>query len=1023
MLNISLLGSLRITYNDQQITQFASEKARALFCYLAGTGQTHGRDALAELLQEDNPETKAKNHLRIALADLRKLFPGYIAATQKTIRFAAENTYWLDIDEFKSQSLALGAGQLAIADLRAASDLYRGEFLDDFQPGQMPEFDEWLLAQRTYWNEKARQLFFKLAEQQIATQAYQEGAITLRRLLKVEPWHEPAHRQLMLALSHQGDFDGALAQYETCRQLIIAELGVQPEPETTALYERIRTARAGRPNNLPARSTPIIGREDEVSRVAEMLLNPDCRMVTIAGIGGMGKTSLALAVANHINQEPGLLFLDGITYVSLQSVEAATSDSDAIATAVAQTLDLHLPGRHPPSAEVVDYLEQEDQLLLFDNFEHLQKGASWLRVLLQRCPHIKLLVTSRELLNLAAEYRFALQGLPYPARRRRAQALRHPPEDYPAVQLFLQSARQARPNFALTEKNTPYIVELCQLVMGMPLALKLAASWLRVMPTEQLTKALKRNLDFLSTRMRDVPLRQRNMRAVFDSTWVMLQADEQRILAMLSLFRGGFSAAAAQELAAASTFDLAELQDRGLLQYEAEQGRYILHELVRQYASEKLVGPGDQLLAARDAHSHYYAQFLRKQISQLLSSELPQAIKDLDAEIGNIRAGWRWAIRTEHDQVLPDLGYYARALRFYYTRRSLYHEGLEMCRLFIKRIEAQGTIEPTTEVTALLGQMMLWEGVFSYGLGEIRTVADRFRSSLNLLAKQDPDAPFAIKDMAGAYHMSGYVELDSGNYLAAKNAFREAQRLENSLGNVGFAAKSAAFIGILALDMGEYEEAEAELEATIPVLRNNHDYYYSAIALGGLAQVRDLLDKPSGDIEGKLRRNLEDSRDLKSPLAEANSLLSLGVTLYLRGGEEVREAGVSLIESSHIFDHINAPIGLSRSYRWLATTHVARGQYPLAENKFKSCLRISDEHGLSPLMIDSLIGLVTIFTQSEGVSLSAEQAGAILTIAKEHPAANARARTLAEGLSSELERVTPTGPVPNLEQIVSEILN
>ena len=1019
MLRISLLGSLQITFNEQQVSNFVSDKARALLCYLVVTGQMHGRDTLTKLLWEDDPQTQAKNSLRVALESLQKLFPGYIDATRQAVRFAGKYPYWLDIDDFKLRGLESGGEQAEIGDLQAASDLYRGQFLHDFQTEGMPLFDDWLLAQRAYWNEKARQVLSKLAQQQIAAQAYQEGAITLRRLLKVEPFHEPAHRQLMLALSHKGDFNEALAHYET---LLAVELGVQPEAETTALYERIKIARAGRSNNLPARSTSFIGREDEISRISGMLLNPDCRMVTIAGIGGMGKTSLALAVAHQLDKEAGLLFLDGITYISLQAVEAATSDADAIATAVAQTLDLHLPGRHPPPAEVVDYFEPQDHLLLFDNFEHLQKGAGWLRVLLQRCPRIKLLVTSRELLNLAAEWRFALEGLPYPTSGRSTKALGRPPESYPAVQLFLQAARQARPKYSLTEKNRTHVVDLCRLVMGMPLALKLAASWLRVMPTEELTKGLRRNMDFLSTRLRDVPLRQRSMRAVFDSTWDMLQEDEQQILAGLSLFRGGFSAAAAQELADASSFDLAELQDRGLLQFDAEQGRYILHELVRQYAAEKLAVQGNQMLAAQDAHSHYYAQLLRKQISRLLSSELPEAMMDLDAEIDNIRAGWRWAIRAEHDQVLSDLGYYARALRFYYTRRSLYHEGLEMCRLFIKRIESQQALEPAKQLTALLGQMMLWEGVFSYGLGEIRTVADRFRSSLELLAQQDQDAPYAVKDMAGAYHMSGYVELDSGNYLAAKNAFKEAQRLENSLGNVGFAAKSAAFLAVLALDLGAYEEAETILEVTIPVLRNNRDYYYSAIALGGLAQVRDILDKSAADVEGKLRRNLEGSRALKSPLAEANSLLSLGVTLYMRGGKAVHEAGVRLTESSRIFDHINAPIGLSRSYHWLATTHLARGQYPLAENKFKSCLRISYEHGLLPLLIDSLVGLVMIFIQSGRTSLSAEQAGAILALAKEHPAASARARTLSERLSAEFEGVTPTGPSPNLEQIVSELI-
>lgn len=793
--------------------------------------------------------------------------------------------------------------------------------------------------------------------------------------------------------------------------------------EISAHHEGSQNAQADRPNNLPARSAPFFGREDEVRHISGLLLGQECHLVTIAGIGGMGKTSLALAVAHHVNREAGQLFPDGITFISLQDVEAARSDSDAIATAVAQTLALHLPGRLAPSAEVIDYLEPADQLLIFDNFEHLLKGAGWLRVLLQRCPRLKMLVTSRELLNLAAERHFALEGLPFPTGGDRAPALKHRAENYASVQLFLQEARQARPNFTLTEKNRPHVVDLCQLVMGMPLAIKLAASWLRVMHVEQLAKGLRRNLDFVSTRTRDLPLRQRSMRAVFDATWVMLQADEQRVLAGLSLFRGGFTAVAAEELAGASSFDLAELQDRGLLQFSEADGRYVLHELVRQYAAEKLAEYADQLIAAQDAHSHYYAQFMRKQMRRLLASTLPEAMKDLDAEIGNIRAGWSWAIQAQYDEVLPDLGDYARAMRFYYTRRSLYHEGLEKCQSFVRRIESQQALKATTELTALLGQVMLWEGIFFYGLGDIGTAADRFRRSRELLALQDQDAPYAIKDIAGAYHMSGYVELDSGNYLAAKNAFHEAERLEASLGDVGFAAKSATYIGILALEMGAYEEAETQLQATIPALRSNRDYFYSARALGGLAQVRSALDRPFEDVENHLRKNVEDSRALKSPLAEASSLLYLGVTLCLRGGEALREATKRLIAGVRIFDQINASVSLAKSYRWLATTQVASGQFSLAERNFLTCLRMSDEYGLLPLAINSLVGLVMAANQSGEAILSPEQAGAILALAREHPATNARTRTLAEQLSAQSDTVVPSNQSHNLQQIISDMLN
>ncbi|MDX1417313.1 MAG: BTAD domain-containing putative transcriptional regulator [Candidatus Promineifilaceae bacterium] len=1020
MLKIAFLGPLHVTWEEKEVNTFVSEKARALLCYLAASKQSHSRTSLAGLLWRDDPEEKAKNSLRVVLANLRKLLPGAIEATRISVRFAAENPHWLDIELFESESTAMDPQQPDFERLQSLGSLIRGEFLEDLQTTDMPTVYEWLLSQRAYWNEKSLRVLLQLAQEQQARQAYPQSAETARRLLQLEPWNEEGHRLLMRAQSQQGEFNAALAQYETLRALLQEELNVEPMAETMALVERIQAARAGRPTNLPTPSTAFIGRQQEVVRIMEMLLNPDCRLVTIVGIGGIGKTSLALAAAHEIAQSAGLLFLDGITYVSLQAVEAATSDSDAIATAVAEALKLHLPGRHSPSAEVADYLEPEDHLLIFDNFEHLQGGTSWLALLLRRCPHLKMLVTSRELLNLAAEWRFDLLGLPYPAKTRRAPALNRPAQEFEAVQLFVQAAQQARPGFTLTAENTPYVVDCCQLVMGMPLAIKLAASWLRIMPTERLTKELRHNLDLLSTRMYDVPARQRSMRAVFDSTWDMLETDEQHVLAALSVFRGGFTADAAEELAQAAPFDLAELQDRGLLQYDAADSRYFLHELVRQFAAEKLTLYGDQLADTHEAHSRYYAAYLRRQIVLLLSDRLPEAMLDMDKEIANIRAGLRWAMRSESEDVLPDLGSYARALRFYYLRRGLYHEGMENFRLLIQRFDSGPADGASPAMEALLGPVTFFQGIFYYVLGDLSTAAQHFQRSLNLLAKRDPDLPFVRKDMAGAHHMSGQVEENIGSYEAARQSFQEAEKLDISLGDIGYAAKSEACIGVTHLNMGAAAEAQERLSAAIQKLRNNRDYFYSAIAMGNLALARVQLKLPFAEIDAQLRENLNGSRDLKSPLAEATTQLYLGVVLYLQG--EFNEARERISKSVRIFEQINAPISISTANNWLAAVLLACGQRARAGQRYLACLKMSYEHGLLPLVIDSLVGLVRVAQLSTIAKLDLDQITGILALAGQHPATSARTRQEVQELIVELGNVDTAVSPPDFEQLVGQIL-
>ena len=530
-LRINLLGKPEVWLDDTLLTNFSTAKTEALLYYLAASGQMHSRESLAGMLWSEMPEANARRNLTKSLSVLRRLLEPFLLIEAKRVGFAPDATLDLDVTEF--ETAVSNASPTS-----KATQLYRDDFLAGFFVKDALAFEAWQLTQREKLRQLAIEALEKMTAQAAAEGDYDTSIATCRRLLELDPWRESTHRQLMRLLSQNGQLAAALTQYENCRQLLADELGVDPTPETTTLYEQIQTARAGRPNNLPAATTAFVGRQDEVSQISQMLLKPDCRLVTLAGIGGIGKTRLALAVGHSLNQLPGLHFLNGITFVPLQSVETAAiatetmTTADAIATAVAQTLNLYLPGRRSPAAEVAEYFEPEAQLLILDNFEQLVDGANWLAELLQRCPQLKLLVTSREPLNLAAEWRIALTGLPLPDDT-------HSPEQFAAVQLFLQAARQARPDFALTPQNSPHVVQLCQLVMGLPLAIKLAASWLRIMPAEQLTAELKQNLDILSTKMRDVPERQRSMRAVFDSTWEMLQQEEQTVLMGLSIFRWG----------------------------------------------------------------------------------------------------------------------------------------------------------------------------------------------------------------------------------------------------------------------------------------------------------------------------------------------------------------------------------------------------------------------------------------------------------------------------------------------------
>lgn len=274
-------------------------------------------------------------------------------------------------------------------------------------------------------------------------------------------------------------------------------------------------------------------------------------------------------------------FKDGVYVVSLVPIQP-----NSLANAVSDVLNITLQGHEAPHVQLARFLKGRTLLLVLDNFEHLLADLSLIRELLAHSPGVKLLVTSREPLNLQAEHLFDLQGLPVPAQAGGVEAS-------DAVKLFVQSARQRQPEFALDDANSPVVSRICTLVGGLPLALELAAGWLRVLSPEDIAREIETGIDVLKTNTRDLPERHRSIRAVFDHSWALLTEAEQTVLRKLSVFRGGFNREAALEVAGASLHVLASLVDRSLLR-TGPDGRYRRHPLVIQYAQERLAEDAEE---------------------------------------------------------------------------------------------------------------------------------------------------------------------------------------------------------------------------------------------------------------------------------------------------------------------------------------------------------------------------------------------------------------------------------------------
>lgn len=642
MLTLKLLGKPQVSLDGTPVTGFISVKAQALLYYLAVSRRPHARESLAGLLWGDMTEARASKNLRNALSNLRGLVGEQLSITRAEVTFNRAAAHWLDVDRFAS---AL-TGDLARKDLEIlhnAAELYAGDFLEGVHCGEALLFEEWMLGQRALLKGLAVQALHTLVVKHLEREEYAAGIDYAHRLLTLEPWREETHRHVMILFARSRQRSAALAQYETCRRVLADELGVEPMAETTALYQRLKTADAPPPHNLPPQPTAFVGRESELAAIATYLRNPQAQLLTLVGPGGIGKTRLALqAAARWVTPEAGaeLRFGDGVFFVALAAETSTSNAPNSLVASLAEALHFDIQRPIHPQAQLLNFLRDKDLLLILDNFEHHVGEARQLGDILRLAPGVKVLVTSRVRLNLQEEWLMEMRGLDYPPTTDLSleAALR-----YGAVSLFVHLTRRMRAGFTLSEAEQVDVIRICQLVEGVPLGLELAASWLRVLSCAEVAREIEQGLDFLTTSLQNIPERHRSLRAVFNYSWNLLQPDEQALFRQLSVFRGGFNREAAARVVGISLLVLAGLADKSLLWRNA-QGRYEIHDLLRHYAEEQLRANAAEYERAHDAHCRYYAELLSQHQAELTGEDVHSALRVLEVERENVRAAWDWAM-------------------------------------------------------------------------------------------------------------------------------------------------------------------------------------------------------------------------------------------------------------------------------------------------------------------------------------------------------------------------------------------
>jgi DNA-binding SARP family transcriptional activator len=751
-----VLGATELAVDGRPLVGLASAKATALLVYLAVTGRAQSRSALAGLLWSDLPEATARANLRLALTKLRRALPGQLLVTRQTVALDPARPVWVDAVEVAR----LAAGRPEGAELRAAVRLCRGEVLCGFEAPGAELFDEWVQGRR------AAALSDQLALLERAIQDARDrgdaaaGVEAARRMLELEPLHEEAHRALMWFLATGGHRGAALAQFETCRYLLREELGQDPSAATTALRDQIAeaggftdlapvdnripasrgsatlpvgapdsggsgstapgagTSGAGTPG-APGALTSLVGREEDLARLHTLLDDPACRLVTLVGPGGIGKTRLAMeAGATREGRHR-----DGVVTVSFAGTTPARPEeaADLVVTNLAAALGLSLAVPRDPRELLADFLAGLELLLVLDNLEQLRDAAGVLADLLARAPGVQVLGTSRRRLGLGIEWLVEVRGLPYPPAGADAGAA-----GYPAVRLFEDRARLLRPGFR-PDADLAAVGRVCRLVGGMPLAIELAARWVRSASPAAVADRLAAGTELLETTAPDVAPRHRSLRSVIDWSWELLSDTERRALRRLSVLRGGFDLDAAAAVAGAGLPLLGGLVDHSLVEV-GEDGRYGMHELLRQDAGRRLAADPAEEAEARRRHAAWFSGLLPDP-----AGPLPPGA-ELDADVENLRAATDWLVAHGDP---ADLDRHLTRLCPLYRHRGWFRETQAVLRAALRR---EAPVPMRARWHRLLAEAHVQ-------LGEMPQAREHFERTLALLGSPLPASKAGWSDM------------------------------------------------------------------------------------------------------------------------------------------------------------------------------------------------------------------------------------------------------------------------------------
>lgn len=969
---VYLLGHARLE-SEYTSWSFQLDRRLQLLAHLALQQVWVPRAQLQTLLWPDCPAPMIQNRFRQLLSRIREL-------TQlPPLEMERARLRWqirTDVSEFE-EAVHQGRWQEAL-------DHYGGPFLEGMDADG--EYSSWLEGERMRLAGLWRGAILKRAEQFEQQGAHLTAADLLSPLLDGDELDEEALRLQVDAFLQAGGHQRALQACRSFVERLDHHYHLAPSAELAALHQRLQGGpqgtseqpwtRASGPAatsfhfpDLPMRPGPCIGRDRETAEITLHLSRPECRLLTLTGPGGTGKTRLALEAAHLIAEE----LSRRVCFVKLE----ALTTSAQIMPAVAEALCLPLAGPGDAAEQVTRVFADHETLLVLDNFEHLLDGAGVVLTLLQECPRLRVLITSRESLDLEAEWLLPINGLDCPD----AGTTDHTTgRYYDAVLMFLDRARRTWPAFDPGPTGFPDLATICQLVGGSPLGLELAAAWVRFLPLHEIVLELQQNLDFLDSARCSVNDRHRSLRGVFTHSWRRLSPAQQQVLCRLSVFQGGFRLPGARQVAAASAPVLAELVSKSLVQLGPD-GCYQVHALIRQYLTEHLQASPEDWRRAHHLHSDYYFSLLSKHVRTVEEGGEPHTLGALGEELENLRAGWSWMLTASSPgELRPLLTRWAQFCEW----QAGFQEGVRSFTEAVHLLTRRGH-----DVQEVLGDALLQQAWFTLRQGQ---TAAAQAMALQGLAFTTPGDQAAMN----AHHVLGTVGHATGQYEESATHYRRAAELASA---PALASQRAAFLTSLSGEvaaLGRYDEARQHVAEAQRLYRalGMHTRLASTLAMQGhLATLDGQLDHAQAVLE----EGLTLARKYDGYVRVLHVLHCLAEVAFCRGdyaqARRLCEEQLTLVQSEN-----NEVFGLAALLLLSRISGALRADLS-ARAFFDRGLRLALSSGKWPRVMEGLVYLAE-WRVSRGQPL---EAAPYCCAALDHPATEDRFKRLAAHLLASIE--------------------